>query len=127
MKKNIEITYKDLIDGSMKAAVDKLSNSIEFPVLFSLKFAKIGKFLEECTEDIKMSQNKLLKKYGKVDGENLTISKGTEEYVKYTEELSKFLNEKIICNIEKISLSEVKEYKILPATVKSILKLVVEA
>lgn len=127
MKKNIEITYKDLIDGSMKAAVDSISSSIEFPVLFSLKFARIGKFLEECADDIKISQNKLLKKYGKVEGENLVISKGTEEYTKYTEDLSKFLNEKIICNIEKISLSEIKEYKILPATVKSILKLVMEA
>jgi hypothetical protein len=126
MKKYIEIKYKDLIDGSMKTALDQISNSIEFPVLFSFKVAKIGKFIDECIEDIKIFQNKLLKKYGKFEGENLVINKGTEEYIKYTDELSKFLDEKIVCNIEKISLLEIKDYKILPSTIKKIIKLIAE-
>lgn len=126
MKKTIDIQYKDIVDGEMQNALKYLSDSIDFPVMFSLKIAKIEKFINDCTQDIRIVQEKLIRKYGAEDPETkkLIIKNGTDEHFKYLEEMKNFLDEKIICNHEKLNILEIKDYKIKPSYLKKILKLV---
>lgn len=122
MGKHVDIKYKDLIDPSVKESLNYFLDSIEFPVLFSHKIAKVSSFIFSEIDMIELMRNKLVKKYGVEDSSTNTVSivKGTVEEEKYVKEFMLFLEEKIVTSNEKISLSLISEYKIKPIHLKNL-------
>ena len=107
MKKNVK--YLDIFNS--QETFDKLFKT-DFDALTTLKLRKFHKQYLEHLQDIEEIRNKVIKKYGKQEGDMLYIDpQDTEAIKKYTEEITPVMNTEVEIENYDIKISDLKNFK----------------
>jgi len=66
--------------------MERLGERDDIPVKYGIEIARLGRKLNELIFPIEQTRNGLLKKYGKQEGQNISIKPEDENFEKYMEE-----------------------------------------